>query len=111
MNANCEIDLPLFRKKDPATSKEAAERCGSVAAKHETAIVDALFFGSGCKDEIAELCGLNATQVARRMKGLIKKGLVIISDQCRITPAGRKARVYCLPSEKGVKRWQENGCR
>jgi len=69
----------LARNSDPDTSKEAAERATSFAAKHEAKIFEALhqagFLGLSAK-EIASQTGLTDVQVNRRLSSMGERGLI-----------------------------------
>jgi predicted ArsR family transcriptional regulator len=88
------IDLPLFRKTDPVTSKIAGTAAREFKGEHERRIVEALAAGPGTKDEIASRCGLTEQQVARRMHGLARAGLVETTGSTRPSASGRPERVW-----------------
>jgi predicted ArsR family transcriptional regulator len=88
------IDLPLFRKTDPVTSKIAGTAAREFKGEHERRIVEALAAGPGTKDEIASRCGLSEQQVARRMHGLARAGLVQTTGTTRPSASGRPERVW-----------------
>ena len=68
---------PLSRRADPQTSHDAAEHSAEFRAKHEGAIWAALKdYGPGICETIAMGTGLDEIAVARRMKGLERRGLV-----------------------------------
>ena len=89
-------DLPLFRRGDPETSKAAgrAARETGLVGRHERLILEALAAGTGTKDEIADRCGLSEQQVARRMHGLHRAGLVETTGTTRPSRSGRPERVW-----------------
>lgn len=78
----------LTRRRDPQTSREAAERSGKFRGRHEALILEALKAGPMTKDEIATATGLTDIQVARRGKEMTEAGLVTIGpetrDGCRV---------------------------
>lgn len=88
--------LPLFRARDPETSKAAgrAARETGLVGRHEQLILAALEHGPGTKDEIASRCGLTEQQVARRRAVLLRHGLVALTGERRRTPAGNTAEVW-----------------
>ena len=89
--------LPLFRRTDPATSKSAgiAARETGLVGRHEQMILDALASGPGTKDEIATRTDeLSEQQVARRMHGLHRAGLVEPTGTTRPSRSGRPERVW-----------------
>lgn len=90
-------DLPLFRRSDPETSKAAgrAARETGLVGRHERLILEALAAGPGTKDEIAGRTGeLSEQQVARRMHGLHRAGLVEPTGTTRPSRSGRPERVW-----------------
>lgn len=85
--------LPLFaaaRRSDPETSKAAA-RSFTPRAKneHEGLILVALECGPAGKTRISELCGLTDQQVIRRMRALVRDGLVVPTGREVPSAAGR----------------------
>lgn len=88
--------LPLFRRTDPATSRQAAEAAVAFLGDHERRIVEALGQGPGTKDELAARCGLTEQQVARRRAGLLRSGLVVLTGEKKRTPSGCSAEVWRL---------------
>jgi predicted ArsR family transcriptional regulator len=86
--------LPLFRRTDPVTSKIAGTMAREFKGDHERKILEALAAGPGTKDEIASRCGLSEQQVARRMHGLARAGLVETTGTTRPSASGRPERVY-----------------
>jgi len=88
------IDLPLFRRTDPVTSKIAGTAAREFKGEHERRIIQALAAGPGTKDEIASRCGLTEQQVARRMHGLARAGLVETTGCTRPSASGRPERVW-----------------
>jgi predicted ArsR family transcriptional regulator len=86
--------LPLFRRTDPVTSKIAGTMAREFKGDHERRILEALAAGPGTKDEIAGRCGLSEQQVARRMHGLARAGLVETTGTTRPSASGRPERVY-----------------
>jgi predicted ArsR family transcriptional regulator len=89
-----QCDLPLFRKTDPVTSKIAGREAKQFKGDHERRILEALAAGPGTKDEIASRCGLSEQQVARRMHGLARAGLVVPTGSTRPSASGRPERVW-----------------
>ena len=88
-----QVDLPLFRRNDPPTSKSAGINAKRFAAGHGQRIVDALASGPGTKDELAQRCGLTEQQVARRMHELRRLGLVVEIGEA-VSPTGCAEAVY-----------------
>jgi predicted ArsR family transcriptional regulator len=90
--------LPLFRRTDPVTSKIAGVAAREFKGDHERRILEALAAGPGTKDEIAGRCGLSEQQVARRMHGLARAGLVETTGTTRPSASGRPERVWRVTS-------------
>lgn len=88
--------LPLFRRSDPDTSKAAGERAREFLGDHERRILEALAAGPGTKDELAHRCGLSEQQVARRMAGMKRRGLVVDTGERRASASGCAERVWRL---------------
>ena len=87
--------LPLFRRTDPVTSKAAGIAAKSFRGEHECRILEALAAGPATKDEIASRIGtMTEQQVARRMHGLARLGLVADTGTTRSTATGRMATVW-----------------
>jgi len=87
--------LPLFvaaRRRDPPTSKAAGRASRAFAAGHGQRILEALADGPGTKDEIAERCGLDEQQVARRMHELRRRGLVVEVGEAASPTGNRETR-------------------
>ena len=91
---NAEAVLPLWRKSDPDTSKAAGEAAREFLGDHERLILEALAAGPGTKDEIASRCGLTEQQVARRMAGMKRRGLVVDTGERRASASGCAERVW-----------------
>jgi predicted ArsR family transcriptional regulator len=89
-----QCDLPRFRRTDPVTSKVAGTMAREFKGDHERRILEALSAGPGTKDEIAGRCGLTEQQVARRMHGLARAGMVEATGATRPSASGRPERVY-----------------
>lgn len=88
-------DMPLFRRTDPVTSKVAGTRAREFRGEHERLILQALSEADGTKDEIASRTGiLSEQQVARRMHGLHRAGLVEPTGSTRPSRSGRPERVW-----------------
>ena len=73
------FSAPLSRRSDPETSRAAAEKSADFRAKHEARIFGAIFEagerGANYR-EIAAATGLEPVAVARRLKGMERRGLI-----------------------------------
>ena len=73
------VNSHLYRRDDPVTSKRAAEKAKLFKCSHEAAILTALHcrpvIGATYK-EIADVLSMEPVAVARRLKGMERKGLV-----------------------------------
>jgi len=94
--------LPLFRRTDPVTSKIAGTMAREFRGDHERKILEALAAGPGTKDELAARCGLSEQQVARRMHGLARAGLVETTGTTRPSASGRPERVWRAARKEGL---------
>lgn len=85
--------LPLFalaRASDPETSKASAKAVTPrMKTEHEGLILVALECGPAGKTRIAYLCGLSDQQVIRRMRNLVRDGLVVPTGREVASAAGR----------------------
>ena len=86
--------LPLFRRSDADTSKAAGQAAREFLGDHERRIIEALAAGPGTKDEIAYRCGLSEQQIARRMAGMKRRGLVVDTGERRASASGCAERVW-----------------
>lgn len=73
------FSAPLSRRSDPETSHVAAEKSADFRAKHESRIFGAIF-EAGDRGlnyrEIAAATGMEPVAVARRLKGMERRGLI-----------------------------------
>lgn len=85
----------LARKRDPATSHEAAGRVAEFAQNHYEVIVGALKrFGPLTVDQIALRTRLLSQQVNKRTVELQRQGLIDTTGETRLSASGRSARVW-----------------
>ena len=85
----------LARRSDPSTSHAAAEQAKHFALQHYTKIVSCLKqYGPNGKDSIAELAGLDKSQVARRLPELARLGHVELTGQLTTSKSGRAEREW-----------------
>ena len=77
MNQLCLIvPLPLARKSDPYTSKQAANKAAKIAPSQRNIIADALREPGTVKD-VAERTGLTQYAVSKRLTELARMGLIV----------------------------------
>jgi len=83
---------PLFRAKDPPTSKAAGEAAAEFVAGHEARILEALQLGPAHRDLIAARAGMEHMQVWRRLAAMERRGLIEKTRrQCRGDSGMRQA--------------------
>lgn len=84
------IKEPGARRRDPDTSKAAAEKAKDLAAKHHGLIFECLARnGKAGKDAIARLTGLTGVQVGRRMHELAAERIVKPTGARVLSSSGR----------------------
>lgn len=72
------FSAPLARRRDPQTSHDAAERARKFVASHEARILGQLYRRPALTyREIAECAGMEPVAVARRLKDMERKGVVV----------------------------------
>lgn len=81
--------IPLARNDDPASSHAAAAEAvnSGLVAGHERMILDGLRTAPGSTAvELADAVGLSQVQVARRLRAMVRKGLVSEGTmrECRV---------------------------
>jgi predicted ArsR family transcriptional regulator len=87
------IDLPLFRKTDPVTSKIAGTAAREFRGEHERRILEALSAGPAHRDEIARRAGMTRDAVWRRLAAMERGGLIEKAGMAR-GDSGLKQAVY-----------------
>lgn len=99
--ADPHVARALARVTDPLTSHEAAARVAEFAPAQHDLIVDVLKkHGALTVHEVACFCRLSAHEVGKRMGELGKLGRAQVvrgedgTEQTRLSPAGRRARVW-----------------
>ena len=89
------FDLPQARRRDPATSHQAAASAKELQAQHHRVIVDCLKrHGALGKDGIAARTGLTGVAVARRTAELERAGLIQPTGKTVLSTAGRPEREW-----------------
>lgn len=88
------IDLPLFRRTAPVTSRLAAAEAKSFRGEHHVAILEALQAGPAGASGIAARCGLNPHQVNKRLHELHKAGRIAETGRLVTSASGRAEREW-----------------
>lgn len=95
MQLGLQLDPPRARRRDPDTSREAAERVNEFAAAHYQKIIAALRLGPGSIYDLADRAGITHVQAARRMGELeVGKQVRVVQGEKRRSPSGRPCRVW-----------------
>ena len=98
MVEQAELDLtPRARRRDPATSRDAAQAARRAAASHRARILAALEAAGSLGATYVELAGatgLEPVAVNRRLCELRRMGVAMRLDVTRPTPSGNRAHVY-----------------
>ena len=98
MNAQLDLALEprrLARRRDPATSHQAAARVSEFSRGHCGAILAALReHGSMTVDEIAVVARLQSQQVNKRTSDLFDRGFIRPTGYERRSASGRMERVW-----------------
>lgn len=87
----------LARNSDPLTSHIAAERTAEFSCAHRSLVYLTLsdnYPKALGAEQIAELCGLQAYQVRKRLPELEKLGLAEPTEHTRKTGSGRPERLW-----------------
>jgi predicted ArsR family transcriptional regulator len=87
------LDLPLFRKTDPVTSKISGTAARAFKGEHERRIIEALAAGPAHRDEIARRAGMTRDAVWRRLAAMERGGLIEKAGMAR-GDSGLKQAVY-----------------
>jgi predicted ArsR family transcriptional regulator len=91
------MNAPLCRASDPITSFMAADRVKEFKAAHHEKIITVLrtsFWKALGAEQIADLTGLDAYQIRKRLPELQKRGMVQPYQQTRKTATGRHERLW-----------------
>jgi predicted ArsR family transcriptional regulator len=92
-------EIRRSRRRDPVTSKVAAQHAHGVAAEHALLILHAMQDG-GARDwtatELADVLGLTSVQVCRRFAQLRDEGKIGPTGNTRPTPSGRPSQCWRL---------------
>ena len=98
MNGQLAIDFSPrrhARRKDPATSHDAALRADKFAATHAGRIHAALIVhGPRSAHELETATGLTYVQIDRRMVDLVRAGKALATGLTAPTPSGGKATIW-----------------
>jgi predicted ArsR family transcriptional regulator len=86
--------LPLFRRTDPVTSRDAAATVKAFAGEHHQAILEALSHGPAGASGIAARCGLLPHQVNKRITELAKAGRIVATGRVVESASGRGEREW-----------------
>lgn len=101
--------MPPVRRDAPSTSREAARRIAGHSGKQRSAVL-AFIRGRGTfgatDAEIVTGVGIPIQSVNPRRGELAQLGAIVLNGQYRLTPSGRRARVwvareYALPATEG----------
>ena len=86
------LDPPLSRRTDPHTSKAAASRAREFVSSHEARILGHMHGRPAMTyREIAAVTGMEPVAVARRLRGLERKGCIV--------RAGERGGMTCWKSQ------------
>ena len=89
------MNTPLCRASDPITSFMAADRVKEFKTNHHRRIVIALLMlEQGGAEQIAEITGLEAYQIRKRLPELQKMGVAQPCQETRLTATGRHERLW-----------------
>lgn len=92
-------ELRRSRRNDADTALAAAQHSHGVAGAHEAAILRVLHDHDALTaHEIAACCDLQPVQVSRRLGHMRDDGVIVVRDQSGVTPSGRPAQRWGLPS-------------
>ena len=98
MTEQAELDLtPRARRRDPATSRDAAQAVRQAAASHRARILAALEAAGtlgATYVELAGATGLPPVAVGRRLHELRRMGAAVRLEATRPTPSGNRAHVH-----------------
>jgi len=94
MTPPIEDSLPLFRRTDPVTSKQAAASVKTFQGEHHAAILDALSHGPAGASGIAARCGLMPHQIGKRINELAKAGRIVETGRTVSSASGRGEREW-----------------
>jgi DNA-binding MarR family transcriptional regulator len=86
----------MFRKDDPFTSKLAAEQVDFRVHHFDQILAVLVLHGPQGKDGIADRSMLDPNQVARRLKEMMKQGLVKLTGKTVKSKSNREEREWEL---------------
>ena len=86
---------PGARRRDPATSHDAARSMRTAATEQAARVFNALqSLGEAGAEQIAERIGMDAYAVRKRLPELEAAGLIATTGDTRRTASGRSERVW-----------------
>ena len=92
-----QLEIPLARSSDPATSHAAADSARELQARHHRIILAALeAHGAAGKDRLAVLTSLTGVQVCRRLVELERMGKAAPTGKTVTSTAGRQEREWAV---------------
>lgn len=93
--ADCSLDAPAARRRDPETSKAAAASAKDLQARHAALIVDCLKkHGPAGKDRLGALTSMTGVQCCRRLSELARAKLVRLTGKTVPSTSGRQEREW-----------------
>ena len=88
------LTTPRARNTDPVTSHAAANAVDFAGAHHKAIYEALLRAGPSGKDRIADWANLDRSQVARRLKEMLKLGLVVLTGELVMSRSNRSEREW-----------------
>ena len=95
-----ELRSPRARNTDPATSHAAANAVDFAGAHHKAIYEALLRAGPSGKDRIADWANLDRSQVARRLKEMLRLGLVVLTGELVMSRSNRSEREWQAVEKK-----------
>lgn len=89
------LPAPGARRRDPATSQQAAESMRTAATEQGARVFNALqAIGEAGAEQIGQRIGMDAYAVRKRLPELEQAGLIETTGDTRRTASGRSERVW-----------------